>query len=97
MLPSGWACGLKPGWSSLSLCTGLGRWREVEKGEAMAWELGRERGPLGGGGAVTECQSKRWRLDPNGGEEREKDREDGCCSLPLTCSVWECEGLSTWR
>lgn len=97
MFPADGACGLKPGWSSLSLCTGLGRWRGGEKGEAMAGEFGRARGEMGGGGAVTECQSNRWWLDTDGDEEREKEREDGTCSRPLTCSVWVCEGLSTWR
>lgn len=45
----------------------------MEKGEAAAGEFERERGGTGGGGAVTECQSNRWRLGKwEGDEEREK-------------------------
>lgn len=63
---------MKPGWSSLSLCRELERWRGEENREATAGKLGRDRGEMGGGGAVTECQSKR-RLDADGDEEREKE------------------------
>lgn len=56
----------------------------MAKGEEMAGEFGRERGEMGGGGAVTECQSKRWRLETDGDEGREEYRKDGSCSLALT-------------
>lgn len=47
---------------------------------------------------MTECQSKRWRLDArDGDEEREKEWEGGMRSLALLCSVLVCEGLATWR
>lgn len=98
MLPAAGSWGLKPGWSSLSLCTALERWRGEEKGEATAGKLGLERGEMGGGGAVTECQSNGRRLDRTDDEEEgEKERVDGTRSLTLPCSVLVCDGLSTWR
>lgn len=69
MLPVGGACALKLRWGSLSLCTGPGRWRGGENAELMEGKFGRERG---GGGAVTECQSKCGRPGTDGDEEREK-------------------------
>lgn len=45
----------------------------MEKVEPPAGEFGRGRGGMGGGGAVTECQSNRWRLaGMDGDDERPK-------------------------
>lgn len=72
--PTGGTCGPKPGWSSLSLCEELERWRGEEKGDAAAaGEFGRERGEMGGGGAVTERQSNRWRLGRRDGDEEREE------------------------
>lgn len=89
MLPAGGAWGPKPGWGSLSVWARLGRWR----GEVKREELPGERGwDWGGGGAVTEFQSKRWRLTRTG-----KEREE-CWggTLFLLCSEWDVRP-ACWR
>ena len=67
-MPAGGTWGLKPG------CTPLEWRRGEEKGEEMAGELGLERGEMGGGGAVTECQLNGRRLGKTD-EEEEREKE----------------------